>query len=51
VLNGSDKPLELSIRYLVYERLPFDRPHRELLELDRHPGAAEYDRDGRRLSP
>jgi hypothetical protein len=51
VANGSDKPLELSIRYLVYERLPFDRQHRQLLKLDRHPGAAQYDRDGKRLNP
>jgi hypothetical protein len=51
VFNGQGKPLELSIRYLVYERLPFDKRHRKLLKLDRHPGAAEYDRDGRRLNP
>jgi hypothetical protein len=39
----------VTVRYLVYERLPFDTSHRKLLKLDPHPGAAEYDRNGRRL--
>ncbi len=51
VHDGEGKPFELSIRYLVYERLPLDKAHRQLLKLDRHPGAVEYDRDGKRLSP
>jgi hypothetical protein len=41
----------VTIRYLVYERLPFDAWHRELLKLDPHPGAKEYDRDGKLVKP
>jgi hypothetical protein len=43
--------LRLTVRYLVYERLPFDASHRELLKLDPHPGAKEYDRNGRLVGP
>jgi len=39
----------VTTRFLVYERLPFDAGHRKLLKLDPHPGAAEYDQNGRRL--
>jgi hypothetical protein len=41
----------ITVRYLVYERLPFDAAHRKLLELDRHPGAKEYLRDGTLVKP
>jgi hypothetical protein len=43
--------LSIVTRYLVYERLPFDAAHRKLLKLDPHPGAKEYDRDGRLVKP
>jgi hypothetical protein len=43
--------LRLTVRYLVYERLPFDASHRKLLKLDPHPGAKEYDRYGRLVEP
>jgi hypothetical protein len=38
-----------TVRYLTYERIPFDAAHRHLLKLAPHPGAKEYDMDGKRI--
>ena len=40
---------ESNSRFTVYERLPLDARGRELLLLDRHPGARYVDRSGRTL--
>lgn len=41
--------IEVTSRFLVYERLPLDARGRQLLKLDPHQGATELDRMGRRL--
>lgn len=51
LVRYSSGDFSVTVRYLVYERLPFDASHRKLLKLDPHPGAKEYDRDGRLLNP
>jgi hypothetical protein len=51
LLHFENESIRITERFLVYERLPFDASHRELLKLDPHPGAKEYSRDGRLLTP
>jgi hypothetical protein len=51
LVHFSSGDFRITVRYLVYERLPFDAAHRKLLKLDPHPGAKEYLRDGTLVKP
>lgn len=46
VLSGGNASTGAEIRFLTYERLPFDAQGRQLLRMDPHPGA-ELKRSGR----